>query len=65
MKLALNNKLYDFLKWTALIALPAASVLYSTLDATYGWGYSAIVSQTVNAVITFIGAIIGLSNANK
>ena len=31
MKLQFENRVYDILKWLCLIALPAASVLYSAL----------------------------------
>lgn len=36
MKFELNNKVYDVLKWMALIALPALSVLYNVLAGVWG-----------------------------
>ena len=36
MKLQFENRVYDILKWLCLIALPAASVLYSALAGVYG-----------------------------
>lgn len=61
MKLQLNNRVYDVLKWACLIALPALSVLYSVLSGVWGWPYAEEVSTTINAVIAFVGALIGLS----
>lgn len=64
MRLQLNNKVYDVLKWLCLIALPALSVLYGVLAGVWGWGYTEEVSTTVNAVVAFVGALIGLSTAS-
>lgn len=63
MKFELNNKVYDVLKWLALIALPALAVLYSGLSGVWGWPYAQEVSTTINAVIAFIGTLIGVSTA--
>lgn len=63
MKFLLNNKVYDVLKWLALIALPALAVLYSALSGVWGWPYASEVSTTINAVIVFIGTLIGISTA--
>ena len=41
MKLQFENRVYDILKWLCLIALPAASVLYSALAGVWGWVYMA------------------------
>ena len=64
MKLQLNNKVYDVLKWACLLGLPALSVLYSALSGVWGWPYAKEVSMTINAVITFLGAMIGISTAS-
>lgn len=63
MKFELNNKVYDVLKWLALIALPALAVLYNVLAGVWGWPYAQEVSTTINAVIAFIGTLIGISTA--
>lgn len=63
MKFALNDTVYDVLKWLALIALPALAVLYNVLAGVWGWPYAQEVSTTTNAVITFIGTLIGISTA--
>lgn len=63
MKFLLNDKVYDVLKWLALIALPALAVLYNVLAGVWGWPYAQEVSTTINAVIAFIGTLIGISTA--
>lgn len=63
MKFQLNDKVYDVLKWLALIALPALAVLYTVLAGVWGWPYASEVSTTINAVIAFIGTLIGISTA--
>lgn len=64
MKFQLNDKVYDVLKWMCLIALPALSVLYSVLSGVWGWGHAEQVATTINAVVAFVGALIGLSTVN-
>lgn len=64
MKFQLNDRVYDVLKWACLIALPALSVLYSVLSGVWGWPYAEEVATTINAVIAFVGALIGLSTAS-
>ncbi len=63
MKFELNDRVYDVLKWLALIALPALAVLYNALAGVWGWPCANEVSTTINAVIAFIGTIIGISTA--
>lgn len=63
MKFELNNKVYDVLKWMALIALPALSVLYNVLASVWGWPFANEVSVTINAIIAFIGTLIGISTS--
>lgn len=57
----LDNKVYDILKWLCLIAMPATSVLYATLDGAFGWGYADVVTKVIAGVGAFIGALIGVS----
>ena len=64
MKLQFNDKVYNILKWLCLIALPALSVLYSGLAGVWGWPYAQEVATTINAVVAFVGAFIGISTAS-
>ncbi len=63
MKIQLNNKVYDVLKWLCLIALPASGVLYAALAGLWGWPYTTEVVGTLAAIETFLGALLGVSTA--
>lgn len=60
--LILPNKLYDVLKWVALIALPALSVFYATLANIWNLPYATQIPLTIDAIDVFIGALIGISH---
>ena len=60
----LSNKLYDALKWIALIFLPAVAVLYGALAPVWGWAYPDEIVYTITAVDTFLGALLEISNMN-
>lgn len=57
----LPNKLYDWLKWIALVALDAIGICYQSLAEIWGWPYGDQVLQTCCAVSVLIGALIGIS----
>lgn len=59
----LPNNVYDVLKWSCLIAVPAVITLISALGTIYGQD-TTIITATIGAVATFIGALIGISNSN-
>lgn len=61
----LNDKLYDFLKWLALIFLPALAILVSVVLPAWNVGTDLVkpIVITLNAVGVFIGALIGISQA--
>lgn len=65
MNIVLNDKVYDVLKWTVLVGLPAISVLLVTLTKAWGWDIpiNSIV-VTLSAIEVFIGALIGISTSN-
>lgn len=63
MKIQLNNRVYDVLKWVCLIVLPASGVLYAALSGLWGWPYTTQVVGTISAVETFLGALLGVSTA--
>ena len=59
----LNNKLYDILKWIAIVALPALSTFIVVLGKIWGWGDIApMVAQTITAVAVLLGALLGISS---
>jgi len=58
----LNNKIYDILKWIAIVALPALSTFIVVLGKIWGWGDIApMVAQTITAVAVLLGALLGIS----
>lgn len=59
----MNDKTYDVLKWIAMIVLPAVTTLYFTLASIWGLPYGEQVVGTITAVDTFLGALLGISNA--
>ena len=59
----LPNKVYDVLKWVALIALDALGLCYKTVAAIWKWPYGDEVLATCTAVSLCIGALLGISTA--
>jgi len=58
----LNNKVYDVLKWVALILLPALGTLYFALAGIWGFPYAEQIVGTITAIDTFLGVLLGISN---
>ena len=63
MKSFLSNKQYDILKWIALVLLPALGPLYFGLAQIWGFPYGEQIVGTITVVDTFLGVILGISNA--
>ena len=61
MKLA--DKVYDVLKWLALVFFDAIGVLYKSIATIWNFPYGDEVLATCAAIALFIGAIIGISSA--
>ena len=58
----LDSKVYDVLKWVAIVALPALSTFIVVIGKIWGWGdISVMVAQTITAVATLLGALLGIS----
>ena len=60
----MSNKIYDTLKWIAMILLPAIGTLYFALAGIWGFPYPEEVVGTITAVDTFLGVLLGISTAN-
>lgn len=58
----MNNKVYDVLKWIALILLPAIATLYFALSGIWGFPYGEEIVGTITAIDTFLGVILGISS---
>lgn len=56
--------LYNFLKFIALVLLPAAAALVITLGTILGWSGATVTAGVITAVDTFMGLILGKSSSN-
>lgn len=57
-------KLYDFLKYVALVILPAIAALVLGLGVILDWSAATATAGVVTLVDTFLGAILGKSASN-
>jgi hypothetical protein len=63
IRMKISNKVYDVLKWIALIVLPAIGTLYFALSGIWGLPYGEEIVGTIVAIETFLGALLGISTA--
>ena len=59
----LSNNIYNLFKWILLTLVPALVLLISTLGTIYNFD-TEIITLTIGAIATFLGAITGISNYN-
>lgn len=59
----LPDKIYRILKWLCIVFFPALETLLATLSHIYSWSWGGVVVATIAAIGLFIGALIGVSNA--
>lgn len=60
----MSNKLYDILKWIALVVLPALASLYIGLGQFWSIPYPEQIAGTIMLVDAFLGTILGISSIN-
>lgn len=58
----LKDSTYDFLKWLAMLFLPALATLVKVIFTIWQLPYGNEISATIVAINTFLGAILGISN---
>ena len=58
----MSNKTFDYLKWFALVFVPALEVLILTVGKIWGAAYYVEIAQTVAACGVFLAALLGYSN---
>ena len=56
-----SDKLYNILKYLAMIALPALALFTQTIFAIWGLPYGEQISATIVAINALLGALIGIS----
>ena len=59
----MSNKLYDVLKWVALVALDAVGLFYKTIATIWSLPLGDEVLATCAALSLLIGTLIGVSSA--
>lgn len=64
MGFILEDKTYNYLKWIAMIVLPALGTLYFALAAIWGLPYGEQIVGTITAIDAFLGALLGVSTSN-
>lgn len=60
----LSNRVFDILKWVAILFLPALAILIRTVFAIWNIPYGEQISATIIALQVFLGAILGVSTLN-
>ena len=58
----LTNKVYDVLKYLALVGLPAVAVLYAALSQIWSFPYAEQVPATITAIVLFLGTLLQISS---
>lgn len=58
----MSNKVYDILKWVALVALPAIATLYAVIAGIWNLPFAEQIPATITAVNACLGAFIGVSS---
>lgn len=59
----MNDKLYDKLKWMALVALPALITFYGVVGSTCNIPYTQETLTIAVAFDTMLGTMLGISNS--
>ena len=60
----MSNKTYDILKYIDTVALPALLTFYGIVGATLHIPYVQETLTIGTAFVAFLGALLGISNAN-
>ncbi len=56
------DKLYDILKWVAIIVMPALATFVVGLGGIWSVPYAGQIAATVTAIGVLLGALLGLSS---
>lgn len=60
----MSNKVYDILKWTTLVFLPALTTFVGVILNCFQFEGTEIILTIMAGFTTFMGSILGLSNYN-
>ena len=64
MGFKLNDSIYNFLKWLALLALPALATFYGVIGKVWDLPHTTEIVTTITAIGVLIGTLIGVSQYN-
>ena len=59
----LSNKVYDNLKWIALVFIPALITFYGVVGNVLNIPYTDVVLTIMGAFDVFLGSLLGISTA--
>lgn len=59
--MVMNDKIYNILKWIAMIVLPAVATLYLGLANLWGLPFAEEIPATITLVNTFLGTVLMIS----
>lgn len=60
----MNDKIYNALKFIAMVLLPALGTLYFALASIWGLPYAEQIVGTITAIDTFLGTLLHISSIN-
>jgi len=60
----MSNKIYDILKWVAIVVLPALATLVTVVFKIWSLPFGVEISQTITAIAAFLGAILAANSIN-
>lgn len=63
MKLKLNDKVYDIMKWVVILILPWLEYGYGKLAVVWGLPFAEQIPETINIVAACLGGILAISTA--
>ena len=58
----MSNKVYDVLKWLAILCLPSLATFIRIVFAVWGLPYGEEIASTIMALDAFLGACLGISS---
>lgn len=60
----LPDKVYDVLKWIAIICLPAFKIAIPQLFEIWGWPLGPEIADTLDVIAVLLGTLLGVSCVN-
>ena len=58
----MDGRVYDVLKWVAMLFLPALAVLVKTIFTVWSIPYGEEISTSILAINVFLSSILGISH---